>query len=164
MPVPHTFEEHARITGLRKERSAFTAGGKSKGIMQKENSSDRSSAFTAGGNLCTLQDGHQHSLFFLSRGRRLEFVFALWQMKQHILHLPSSAGIVWVRELLTQEVRTIEQILFKYSRDSWALLMGYIKPSFSWMPLYVGLIPKVIDSIFKKIYLCRISMVYVCTL
>ena len=92
MPVPHTFEEHARITGLRKERSAFTAGGKSKGIMQKENSSDRSSAFTAGGNLCTLQDGHQHSLF-LSRGRRLLNVFALWQM-EHILHLPSSAGIV----------------------------------------------------------------------
>ena len=60
-----------------------------------ENSSDRSSAFTAGGNLCTLHDGHQlRDSFSSSLEERDDMnVFALWQM-EHILHLPSSGGIL----------------------------------------------------------------------
>ena len=108
----HTLQEEGRLQALTKGQN-FTSPNltlrsqeevkKDREINKKKvDSSDRSSAFTAGRNLlCTLQDGHQQSLLLL--------------------------------------LLTVEQILFKYSRDGEGLFLAYIKASFLWRSLYVGL-------------------------
>ena len=64
MPLQHTYTRRGcQITkGSEGERDH-----QQEKRTTKSRKRTRSSAFTAGGNLCTLQDGHQQSHFFLSR-------------------------------------------------------------------------------------------------